>query len=948
MSTINITLPAAAPGTEYQEAVTLTGQRPFKILASSLPAGMKASIIGDQLIFSGTPTGTGTSFEIVVDVASGCSTCPSDQIIAELPFSTTVDACPCTEVAFKLPLPVLPDAIVGKPYYAEIELTGTGPFELCGGSVPYCLKAEIIGSRIVITGSVKQKVDGARVLLAVKNNCSCGCVDISLPIAILAAPCSYTWSMSPISVQAGGVITTTVQLPPGCPASATLALDVFDLNSATPTVPITTVNPPNGVSTYTTQAADTGQHLAFKPAALQLPCLEGCTPRVAQTERIVTPSTACSFGWSMVPSNPSVGQTVTTTVTLPSGCPPSAVLMLSVFDLNSATPTVPVSTVPVPAGVSTYVIQPSDVGQNLEFRLAASQNACLTGALPCNTVTTRTVIGVAPTCVIDWDIYPATITVGQTTQLRVLSGPPNCSLQFQAYQSDGVTAIPGALVTLLTNASGAASTTPAACTGAGVAIWKPVTPQPSACASGCTFSVSQRTSTCTEVTTTCGLSGTATGAPCTNGLWFANLAGIPLGATVEFQVFNGATVVVSGVQVVNSTVTSLTQSVNAVNTHVIFSIPATPGCSVRIDNPCNLTPTPKYYCTSGNCAPALAAPAGASGPFATLAACQAACSTVGCDLQVVPLDVPSPLPPPGSTLDQSAVAGTGWTTNFTASPGVVFSASGMPAGMYGNQTGTLYTISWPTPVAGTYTFNVTGAKSGCSNVTYQVRLTVTTLGSACATLSITAAQGTSTYTPPNGTTFNAAGQLLTTTVTGNVGGTYTIDGAGTIDGAPFNITSAVQTIGAGGSNTFNAPINQYTQYDVTWSLVPAGPNPVTVCPASTPIRITGSTCVTADLVQSASGYVLTVKAPTGAIAVPFTTSFGGPAYGGSAVCADGAFGVVDSTRTTNSSGGGNQFIYNVTGLPSGYTAAVKVSLNPGTSQLSHQMCGTTCFEVSIP
>ena len=192
MSTINITLPAAATGTEYQEAVTLTGQRPFKILASSLPAGMKASVIGDQLIFSGTPTGTGTSFEIVVDVASGCSTCPSDQIIAELPFSTTVDACPCTEVAFKLPLPVLPDATVGKPYYAEIELTGTGPFELCGGSVPYCLKAEIIGSRIVITGSVKQMVDGARVLLAVKNNCSCGCVDISLPIAILAAPCSDT------------------------------------------------------------------------------------------------------------------------------------------------------------------------------------------------------------------------------------------------------------------------------------------------------------------------------------------------------------------------------------------------------------------------------------------------------------------------------------------------------------------------------------------------------------------------------------------------------------------------------------------------------------------------------------------------------------------------------------------------------------------------------------
>jgi len=946
MSTINITLPAAATGTEYQEAVTLTGQRPFKILACSLPAGMKASVIGDQLIFSGTPTGTGTSFEIVVDVASGCSTCPSDQIIAELPFSTTVDACPCTEVAFKLPLPVLPDATVGKPYYAEIELTGTGPFELCGGSVPYCLKAEIIGSRIVITGSVKQKVDGARVLLAVKNNCSCGCVDISLPIAILAAPCSYTWSMSPISVQAGGVITTTVQLPPGCPASATLALDVFDLNSATPTVPITTVNPPNGVSTYTTQAADTGQHLVFKPAALQLPCLEGCTPRVAQTERIVTPSTTCSFGWSMVPSNPSVGQTVTTTVTLPPGCPPSAVLMLSVYDLNSATPTVPVSTIPVPAGVSTYVIQPSDVGQRLEFRLAASQNACLTGALPCNSVTTRTVSGVAPTCVIDWDIHPATVTVGQTTQLRVLSGPPNCSLQFQAYQSDGVTPLPGALVTLLTDASGVAATSPAACTGAGVAIWKPVLPQPNVCASGCTFSVPQRTSTCTATPTTCNLQLFAAG--CNAGVFNGQVQNATPGAVYEFREMIGG---VWGSWVTWGTAVFSAFSVVSANNPQKYQVRefANPTCASNEVDACGSGPTLNYYCLSGNCAPAASAPSGASGPYATLSACSSACgSSGGCVAQVSPPDDFSPAPPPGSTINTTGVAGVPWNMSFVGGVGVTFSTVGLPAGMAGVQTGTVFDLNWPNPLVGIYTFTITGSKAGCTSTTYTVRLTITAGGTSCTSLNIVAAQGSSAYAPLGGNVFNAADQLLVTTVTGNVGGTYTLNGVGTVNGLPYSLVSPVQTIGPGGVNTFSAPVGQYADYDVTWSIVPAGASPITLCPSNTSKRIQGSTCLVAQLVQGASGYVLTVSAPGGAIAVPFTAKFGGPSFGGSALCVDNAFGVVNSALTTDSAGGGNQFTLNVTGLPPGYTAAIAVALNPGTSQLTHQMCGTTCFEVSIP
>lgn len=947
MSTINITLPAAATGTEYQEAVTLTGQRPFKILASSLPAGMQASVIGDQLIFSGTPTGTGTSFEIVVDVASGCSTCPSDQIIAELPFSTTVDACPCTEVAFKLPLPVLPDATVGKPYYAEIELTGTGPFELCGGSVPYCLKAEIIGSRIVITGSVKQKVDGARVLLAVKNNCSCGCVDISLPITILAAPCSYTWSMSPISVQAGGVITTTVQLPPGCPASATLALDVFDVNSATPTVPIATVNVPNGVSTYTTQASDTGQHLVFKPAALQSPCLEGCTPRVAQTERKVTPSTTCSYGWSMVPSNPAVGQTVTTTVTLPPGCPPSATLMLNVYDLNSATPTIPVSTIPVPAGVSTYVIQPSDVGQNLEFRLAASQNACLTGALPCNSVTTRTVIGGAPTCVINWDIYPATVTVGQTTQLRVLSGPPNCSLQFQAYQSDGVTPLPGALVTLLTNSSGVAATSPAACTGAGVAIWKPVIPQPNVCASGCTFSVPQRTSTCTAVASTCELILTGT---CTAGVVTYQVQGAVVGHLYAIRARVGG--IWTGWSDMFSPAASSTFTLTYSGNPSAIQVRDTNDPNLCASNElatCGGVTVTNYYCLSGTCAPASSAPAGASGPYTSMSACQSACgSSGGCVADVFPPDDFSPAPPPGSTINTTGVAGVPWNMSFVGGVGVTFSTVGLPAGMAGTQTGTVFDLDWPNPLVGIYTFTITGSKPGCTSTTYTVRLTITASGALCTSLSLVVAQGSSAYAPLAGSTFNAADQLLVTTVTGNVGGTYTLNGVGTVNGAPYAFVSPVQTIGPGGVNTFSAPVGQYADYDVTWTVTPAGASPVTLCASGTSKRIQGSTCLVAQLVQGASGYVLTVSAPGGAIAVPFTAKFGGPSFGGSALCVDNAFGVVNSALTTDSAGGGNQFTLNVTGLPSGYTAAIAVALNPGTSQLTHQMCGTTCFEVSIP
>ena len=480
-----------------------------------------------------------------------------------------------------------------------------------------------------------------------------------------------------------------------------------------------------------------------------------------------------------------------------------------------------------------------------------------------------------------------------------------------------------------------------------MAIWKPVTPQPNACASGCTFSVTQRTSTCTSTPVGCTFLIPELTANCTAGFWTAHLTNLPVGADVRFRTYDSSgTLVANGNLPIGPTSTNDKQFGLSV-AYAEFYVADNPSCVRSAVNPCT-TPVTNYYCSSGNCAPASSAPAGSSGPYTTLAACQAACSSPGCIAQVYPPDDFSPRPPAGSTLNQTAVAGVAWGMLFSADTGVTFSSTGMPAGMTGTQIGTVYDIAWASPVVGTYTFNVTGSKAGCTSTTYQVRLQVTASGASCSTLSIVTAQGTSAYAPTNGTTFNAAGQLLVTTVTGPVGGTYTLNGTGTVNGAPFSVVSAVQTIGAGGSNTFSAPLGQHVDYDVTWSIVPAGASPITVCPASTPIQIIGSTCIVALFSQNATGYVLTVAAPGGAIAVPFTVSFGGPAFGGSALCADDTFGVVNTALTTDSAGGGNQFIYNVTGLPSGYTAAVKVSLNPGTSQLSHQMCGTTCFEVSIP
>jgi hypothetical protein len=198
-------------------------------------------------------------------------------------------------------------------------------------------------------------------------------------------------------------------------------------------------------------------------------------------------------------------------------------------------------------------------------------------------------------------------------------------------------------------------------------------------------------------------------------------------------------------------------------------------------------------------------------------------------------------------------------------------------------------------------------------------------------------QGSSAYTPASFTNFNAADQLLEVSLTGPVGQTFQLVGTGTV-----NTTSPVLTIPVGGVFTFSTATGQSSSYSTDWGFVPAGSNPVTIC-NPTPVTVTGNTCLTLNVTQTGADYSFTVAAPSGATNVPFTLSFGGASFGGSASCAANSYGVVNNLLTTGSSGGTNVFSYGPVAVTAPYSAAIK--LEAGASSATHMVCGTACQEV---
>lgn len=610
MPTINVTLPVATVDIRYNEAVTLTGTGPFKLGKYDLPAGLEAKVIGNQLIINGTVTEAYINYEAVFEILTGCPECVATIIVGAMGGSAGATSCTCTEVT--IPTVALPAAIFGEEYYALIPLEGSGPFEMCGGSVPFCLKAEIVGRMVRISGQIKVRQTPLEVRFSVKNACTCDCVDFIGSISVTGQPgCTYCYTMQPTIAPVGTVVRTNVRFPEGCESDDQLVLDAFEtdgvtrymLPGITPPVPLS-IYLPQGDSEYTIQDTDVNQHVIFKPRLLQTACLSGCTPCVPYVERFVPnfkdpcaifwsikakrftaetpllqeysafnipPGCAVVFDWyegntliqagAFVLSaedpvyNPGLLTFPSVTVGLDYNFRPQLPLAGSCFtrtcfvkpdridfdivaagvcavnwDISTKTfyAGIPanqtISATGLPANcaikfelylgnvlqtfgdVTLTALNPSVTNTGLSFpsgTVGADYNyrpvLPLTGAcLPCSISPSRVDFEILASsgCVIQWDLFPSPVVVGQSSGIRVLSGPPNCAIAFQAYEADGTTIIPGAVITILTNSSGVGASAQGACTAAGTAVWKPVSPQPNACALACSFGTSSFTHVC--------------------------------------------------------------------------------------------------------------------------------------------------------------------------------------------------------------------------------------------------------------------------------------------------------------------------------------------------------------------------------------------------------------------------------------------------------------------
>lgn len=938
----SIAVPSAAAvfanaGSPLSFTVPLLGTQPFSFCGQSLPAGITAEIVGNMVVVRGNATPGVVAFSVTNSCSCECASYMRVIRTSACPINLEITNDTITEPGLGRDWSITSSdpACTG----AKVRVTGTR-----GGSVyenefdttlPYVYTSPVVSVDEDLTVSVTSMCD---------HECT---VSERLHTRLASGNAAYCWSMLPTVAPVGSEVVVNVQLPSGCPPNATLSLDVYD-----GLVLIRTESFPAGRSTFTVPASDAGKSLTYRPSAAQNVCLAGYPSCVAETYRITPTPGSCAYYWAMQPALAPVGSIVTTTFTPPAGCPPGVPLSLDVFNedgtpyfLVGATQPLVVS---VPAGTSTHSPVQSDAGKTVIFRPSATQQACIAGCTPSIAEQRRTVP--PPDCVVSWNLSTLMFTAGVTgSQTYTATGiPAGCSLVLGAYNGaapllDGS----GSHITVTLTAAAPSVTFPQTWGAANVGSDFNIRPLP--VQASCLACVVQPSRVDFDVqagaTATCTLQLFG---GCNAGVFNGQVQGATPGTTYEFrEMTNGVWGAWTTWGVAPFSAFSVASSNNPQKYQVRDA--SNPLCASNELAACGSTAGTNYYCSAGNCAPATSAPPGTAGPFSTLAECQTACQPSGtCVATMYPPDDFSPAPASGSTLHQNTVIGQPWSFSIVGAAGVTVAATPLQPGMTAVQSGPVMTIDWTPTTAGDYVVSIQGTKAGCTSTSYTLVIHVSASGSSCATLSISVAKASSAYTPPSATSFNSADQNLVTTVTGPVGGTYKLVGNGTVNGAPFSVTSATQTIGATGTNSFSAPIGQCADYDVVWEMQPDGAAPVTLCAGGVTFRITGSTCVSSTLLQNANGYVLTVTAPPNAVAVPFTASFGGVSFGGSDQCADNTFGVVNSALTTDSGGGGNEFVFNVTGLPSGYKAAVKITLNAGTSQATHQLCGVNCHEVSIP
>ena len=169
---IAITLPAQTKGSPYKECFAVKGTGPFSVVSHNVDG--KVTVIGDQVCISiDSPK---AAFDAAIEIKGDCFGCKPVTFVAVVGYQVAADKCVCVPVSIGAQnIAVLPET--GQQYFASISLSGSGPFELCGGAAPKCLTIELKGNVVQISG----RYDGnGAVKFSVKNACTCDCIGMEI------------------------------------------------------------------------------------------------------------------------------------------------------------------------------------------------------------------------------------------------------------------------------------------------------------------------------------------------------------------------------------------------------------------------------------------------------------------------------------------------------------------------------------------------------------------------------------------------------------------------------------------------------------------------------------------------------------------------------------------------------------------------------------------------
>ncbi len=176
----SFTLNAAISGTLFTQTVDIIGSLDFNISNKVKPAWMTITVLGNQLIFSGTPSGgdIGTGIPVTFTLTNDCG-------VLNVSKSISVSDIVCIAGAI-VGTPVLPDGTEGVFYTYTITLTGTAPFSISSPVKPSWMSIDAVGNTIALYGTPDATGTGITISFNI-DNCSADTIPFSDTIDIAAA-----------------------------------------------------------------------------------------------------------------------------------------------------------------------------------------------------------------------------------------------------------------------------------------------------------------------------------------------------------------------------------------------------------------------------------------------------------------------------------------------------------------------------------------------------------------------------------------------------------------------------------------------------------------------------------------------------------------------------------------------------------------------------------------